>query len=318
MRCTQSIVDYANLSFVPLEVDEERKEELSDYMLFGDADEEGLVEVTERSSGEEAVIERVEVTNRADARLVLLRGVVLLGGMQDRVVARTTVIPADAEEVEVPTRCIEHGRWGPGGGAESGDELSAVKKLADSRVKQSSSRSRAQRRVWREVSESNRSVGESPRTGSYRASLGKTDEAGEVGAYVENLLPSLCDREESAGVVVGLDGEPIALEALATPGLFDGILAQLVESYALEAVARSREGADGRSGDMSVQQARAFRRRVERAQRVESRSAGLGENVRRRIDDIDGWTTVVDERRVSEFFRRLPADEPRTEREAGR
>src|SRR5262245_38306210 len=66
------------------------------------------VRVTELPGG--GSVNRVQVANRSDLPLLLLGGEVILGGQQDRVIGKDSVI-APQTEATVEVFCVEHGGW---------------------------------------------------------------------------------------------------------------------------------------------------------------------------------------------------------------
>src|SRR5215510_2543864 len=99
--------------------------------------------------------------NKAPQPVFLLAGEVILGGKQDRIIGRNTVIPANTTQ-EVPVYCVEHGRW-------TGEtkEFATGKALAHGRLRGQASYA-AQQDVWNEVAAKNKVRKTENASGTYR------------------------------------------------------------------------------------------------------------------------------------------------------
>src|SRR6202022_3540843 len=67
--------------------------------------------VTVKESKEGGEVNTLFVTNRGAKPLYLMGGEVVLGGQQDRCLARDTLIPPGKKGIPVTVFCVEHGRW---------------------------------------------------------------------------------------------------------------------------------------------------------------------------------------------------------------
>lgn len=71
-------------------------------------------------------VNRVLVHNKSDKPLYLMPGEIILGGDQDRTIGQELVLAPSDKPVEVEVFCVEHGRWGGKGAAETVAQLSAL------------------------------------------------------------------------------------------------------------------------------------------------------------------------------------------------
>src|SRR5579859_241376 len=92
-------VSYGNVTIVPVTLSSKLQFNKDEYMSLEEAKKMGLVEIDEMPSGQE--VNRLFVRNLGKRPLLLLSGELLLGGKQDRVVAKDTVVPP-GEEMAVP------------------------------------------------------------------------------------------------------------------------------------------------------------------------------------------------------------------------
>jgi hypothetical protein len=68
-----------------------------------------LVKVKEAKGG--GAVNTLYVTNSGRKPLYLMAGEVVLGGQQDRTLARDTIVPPGKHNIPITVFCVEHGRW---------------------------------------------------------------------------------------------------------------------------------------------------------------------------------------------------------------
>jgi len=172
-------------------------------------------------------VNALEVRNRADRPVLLMAGELLLGGKQDRIVARSLVL-APRSKQQVAVFCVEHGRWQgersfQSGGAMGHVELRKTALAGD------------QGKVWAEVARSNKRLETENASDTYRAAARKL--AGDAGPIAKELSAALAARKDAAGLAVAIDGEVVAVEWFASPRLFGQVREKLVASYVAQALA---------------------------------------------------------------------------------
>ena len=222
---TLAAVSHRGLTLVPIATTEPSPE---DYLVLDDAMAEGLVEIAE-----EGGVNQLTITNRSDRPLFLLAGEVVIGGKQDRIIGKNTIIAAKKTEA-LPVFCVEHGRW-------SGRQatFTSAGALAHSTLRQKASFD-GQGDVWQEVSEKNAKRKTSNGTDTYRqtaaqqtgAELAGWDEAFETQL---RALPAEV-RPLVVGYAVALGGEVVALDVFDSPKLFARLDRKLRRSYYAEAI----------------------------------------------------------------------------------
>mgnify|MGYP000014572907 CR=1 FL=1 len=57
-------------------------------------------------------VNRIEVHNKSDKPVLILRGIIAKGGLQNRAFPSTIIVPPRAK-IEVTVHCVEQGRWSP-------------------------------------------------------------------------------------------------------------------------------------------------------------------------------------------------------------
>jgi len=171
--------------------------------------------------------------NKAAHPVFIMAGEVIIGGKQDRIIGRNTVIPANTTQ-EVPVFCVEHGRWDG-----TTKEFTTAKALAHGRLRGKASYA-AQQDVWNEVAAKNQARKTTSASDTYRkvaqqqsdgtlASMEK-----QVNAALAKLPPA--DRARMIGYAVALNGAVATVDLFGSPVLFKKVETKLVRSYLTEAV----------------------------------------------------------------------------------
>jgi hypothetical protein len=196
----------------------------ANYLTLADGLARKVVTVSERGGGGD--VNHVQVANRSDRPLMLLGGQVILGGQQDRILGKDTMVPA-RERATVEVFCVEHGRWS--GGRNFGSTAGIVENKTRLRAKYRSD----QGQVWDGVARKTAALGAGSSTGTYRqlaeAPAGET----AIKPYRENVTRKLVGLPEAAqmvGLVGAINGPITSVEIFASPGLFAAYRGQLLDS----------------------------------------------------------------------------------------
>ncbi|HVK84171.1 MAG TPA: DUF6569 family protein [Kofleriaceae bacterium] len=188
------------------------------------------VRITEFDEGN---VNSLTFRNDADRPVFLLAGEVILGGKQDRIIGKNTVIPAKTTQ-EVPVFCVEHGRWD-----NSSKSFATANALAHGRLRYQASYE-SQQDVWNEVARKNELRKTKSSTDTYRkvatqqsdGTLAKREKAIEAALA---KLPAE-DRNRMIGYAVALNGKVATVDMFASPKLFNKLQKKLVKSYLTEAI----------------------------------------------------------------------------------
>lgn len=209
-----------------------------ELILATEALRNGTLEVREMRRPSVA---EVEARNGGSVPVLIREGDTLVGGRQNRVVTRTTVVPAGSRVV-VPVGCMEQGRWNPGpktfsaGAArmESGIRRGTVVEAVEGRFDQG--------RQWRQIEERLAREGTSTSTSDYDA-FG-TAHARRAAADLAALGPA----PGQIGALVLHGPGLIVLELVGSPRLWTGaweatLAGHLVDAHGLPRLAVPRRAA---------------------------------------------------------------------------
>lgn len=242
-----------------------------------------------------ARVNAVSVSNKGEKPILLMAGDVILGGKQDRVIGKDTIVPGGTTDLEVGVFCVEHGRW-------SGQTASfqASGKLGHSGLRDQAVFKGDQAAVWAEVAATNEKTKSKNATDTYRATLEKASSGADVDATVAAILPPLAAASRASGIAVAIDGKVVALEGFANPALFAKVREKLVRSYALEASTSSGPKAPA-PGTAAVD---AFLAEMEKAQETGAIQSGGAANAFDESEAIQGVRTLSkDKKAVHQYYK---------------
>jgi hypothetical protein len=188
------------------------------------------VRITEFDEGD---VNNLTFKNTSDKPVFLLAGEVVLGGKQDRIIGKNTVIPAKTTQ-QVPVYCVEHGRW-----ATQTSEFTTANALAHGRLRAQASYA-GQQDVWNEVASKNAVRKTSNATDTYRT-VAKQQSDGTLATTQKKVEAALAkvapaDRARMVGYVVSLNGKVATVDMFSSPKLFAKLETKLVRSYITEAI----------------------------------------------------------------------------------
>jgi hypothetical protein len=106
-RTLGSAQTYRNLTLFP--VYDSTTKAADTYATLDEGLKARQVQVKESKNGGD--VNTLYVTNSAKKPLYLMAGEVVLGGQQDRCLAKDTIVPAGKKGIPVTVFCVEHGRW---------------------------------------------------------------------------------------------------------------------------------------------------------------------------------------------------------------
>lgn len=262
----------ANLAVYPLRV--RAGETHPDYLTLEEALSSGVLDIHEE--GTDGTVNELHVSNRSDRIVFALHGELLLGGKQDRIVGRNTLVPPRAKDFSVAVFCVEHGRWQTKTAKfESGGVL-AHTKLRDEAAKESQSK------VWEEVKRKNALKGTANATDTYREAAKETRSDGDVKKAVTEIETRTKAVPDMAGLAVAVDGKLRAVDWFASPALYRKLERKLLTSHVDEALDTTSSVA---AAAPTVDEVRAFLAAAESAETAAEREAGEGT-----VDMIDAPT----------------------------
>ena len=222
-------IQFHNISVVPVMTT--KRGPFQKYTLLEDGLAKRTLAVRElKGNSGEARVNSVEVKNTGADPVYLLGGEMILGGKQDRIIARDTVVAANEKWVRVSVFCVEQGRWRGGN-----MKFQSGKAMADVSVRRAAM-SGDQGEVWKQVSKKNAIHGTESATQTYRRTIQNSGVRKKVRPYVKELASKLPADRRLAGLVFGINGKIHVADIFGNPVLFGDLSEKLLSAYVLEAL----------------------------------------------------------------------------------
>jgi ARG and Rhodanese-Phosphatase-superfamily-associated Protein domain len=225
-------IKYQNLTLFPVvatgDVD------TTDYLTLDEGMKSHKVRIREMTDDDEGGdVNNLTLTNRSDRPLFVMAGEVVIGGHQDRIIGKNTIVPARKTQ-SIPVFCVEHGRW-EGRHA----DFRSAGALAHTKLRQKAAYE-GQGDVWNEVASKNATRHTENDTGTYRETAAE-QATGTSAQWEKKFDESLAAvpqpiRQRMVGYVVALNGDVVAIDVFGGPGLFGKLDGKLRRSYYAEAI----------------------------------------------------------------------------------
>ena len=228
----------------------------------------GSVDVAETGA-----VETLVIRNRGEREVFIQSGDIVKGGMQDRVLTVSMVVPPHSGEIPVDAFCVEQGRWSPRDGEtvtgfsastarlpSKAGRIAAAERLrreiepGASGGRAQSAESSLQSQVWesirilqanlRQSLESEVADARSP--SSLQLSLESSALASALEGYEAALHGLARDHEDAVGYIFAIDGRIDSGDEFGSAGLFRKLWPRLLKAAATVAVAREDAPANGR------------------------------------------------------------------------
>jgi hypothetical protein len=189
----------------------------------------GTVKLKERGNYMLDNINVLLIENNSGKDLIIKSGQIVMGGRQDRVFARDTILEAGKEHL-VPVYCIEENRWSEKEKkfiyrGTTGSGLQAIIDTAKNQTK-----------VWDEI---RRLLKQNNQSGSssYAALLNNRKVADTSQQYVRHFLQALRSKDSSiVGIIASTGHKILGADVFISTSLFYQTLPGLLEKYCTEAV----------------------------------------------------------------------------------
>lgn len=189
----------------------------------------GTVRLKERGNYMVDNINVLLIENNSGKDLVIRSGEIVMGGRQDRVFARDTILAAGKQHL-VPVFCIEENRWS------ATEKKFIYRGTTGSGLQNIVDTARNQTKVWDEI---RRLLKQNNQTtsSSYAALLGSKKIADSTNLYVRHFLQQLRSKDSSiVGFIASTGNKILGADVFISTSLFYQTLPGLLEKYSAEAV----------------------------------------------------------------------------------
>ena len=280
-------VTHDNLTIFPV-ITTAAKIPSTDYLVLDEGMKSKEVQVLEKDR--EGTVNELTIRNTSARPLFLMAGEVVIGGKQDRIIGKNTIVAPRATET-VPVFCVEHGRWN---GRKA--EFASAGAMAHTELRKKANFS-DQSEVWSEVSAKNAKRKLENGTDTYRGVAQSSTVVKSIAGYQKAFAGKLgkLEKERQIGFVVALGGKVVAIETFGSPKLFKKFEKKLLRSYYVEAIdaARNPDGAPAsppKPADVS-----SFARKAKAAKRETVLEKKSGKTVQFEDKDMKGTAVEAED-----------------------
>ncbi len=259
-----------------------------DYLTLSAAFRAGVLTVMEISQG--GSVPQLKAQNHGEKPVLLLDGEEVKGAKQNRVLNTSILVPGKGEVV-IPVSCTEAGRWAYSSPRFADSESVLYASLKEQKMEavhqslRSSGRfSSDQGAIWNNISQRHTLLGVHSPTGAMK------DAYESRKATLQEYVQAFPLDPHQRGLLVFLEGLVLGMEMLSREGAYAELHSRLIESYALDAVARNTTAAKA----PTTEQAQEFLKEITQCGEDRYKSAGMGWDHRFRGDRVVGSALVED------------------------
>jgi hypothetical protein len=252
-----------------------RREPVAEYLTLEEAIPLGLVVSEVDAAGS---VPELLVMNPLEANVLLYDGEELIGAKQNRILNVTVLVPAQSE-TRIPVSCVEEGRWSARSASFATARHASYPELRRRKAEALSvdplARGLAQGEVWDEMRSKVERLEASAPTGAQADVFRSRDRDLAALRSAFPLLPGQC------GAVLALGPNRLVLDYVSRPDAFVRLYPKLLEGYLLD-------GLEHLGSEPAAETLETFLERAEKAPHSRRRSAGLGDDLRLRGEDVIG------------------------------
>jgi len=196
-------------------------------------------------------VNMLTVENKSDAIVFIQSGDIVKGGRQDRTMQYDLLIPPKSGLMQVPTFCVEHGRWSQRGSESSADFSGAANNVIGKPLKIAAKNAGDQVAVWAQVAEQQAKLkaaipGIVAMPAAAPTSLNATIDQREVAQastdHIQRLAGIVTGKNDVVGYAFAINGKVNSADMYASNALFVKLWPKLLKSSAIEAVSEQQQG----------------------------------------------------------------------------
>ncbi|MBP6687545.1 MAG: hypothetical protein KA160_06770 [Lacibacter sp.] len=227
-----SALVFRNLKLIPIKRIEQSKDSIyttPNSISLKTGMGNGSVKLKERGNYMLDNINVLLIENKSGKDLVIKSGEIVMGGRQDRVFAKDTILEAGKQHL-VPVYCIEENRWS------EKERKFIYRGTTGSGLQTIIDTAHNQTKVWDEI---RRLLKQNNQTGSssYAALLNNKKVADTSQQYIRHFLQTLRSKDSSiVGVIASTGHKILGADVFISTSLFYQTLPGLLEKYCTEAV----------------------------------------------------------------------------------
>lgn len=192
--------------------------------------EQGLVKVSERGTASTENVHWLRINNSSDEPVYIASGEIILGGRQDRMVAKDTILPPSKSDQYISVMCVEEGRWS------AKEKKFLYNNYANPTLRKILDQSKNQVLVWKEILSQLNYSGINAPSLAYAARRADKKYTPEHNGYFRFFQSKFKNADSTYTGFVCMSGDKvIGCDIYAGNNLFYGELSPLLHGYIEEA-----------------------------------------------------------------------------------
>jgi hypothetical protein len=200
-------------------------------VTLNEALQQGWVAISERGTASTENVHWLRINNSSDNSIYIGSGEVIMGGRQDRIVAKDTIVEPTGGDQYIPVMCVEEGRWSK-----------KLKKFqynnyANPALRKVLDHSKNQVLVWKEILAQLNYTGNKSPTLAYASQRADKNFTAEQESYYNYFFEKFKNSDSTITGIVCMSGNKvIGCDIYAGTNLFYGELLPLLHGYIEEAI----------------------------------------------------------------------------------
>lgn len=191
----------------------------------------GTVVISERGTAATENVHWLRINNRSGVPVFIGSGEVIMGGRQDRMITRDTILLSADKDQYVPVMCVEEGRWS------EKEKKFAYNNYANSKLRKVLGTTNNQLLVWKEIDRQLQENGFHSTSLAYLAQRKDKKMIIRQNEYQQYFHHKFMQEDTSVVGMICISGDRIiGCDIFAGKGLFDASLDALLHGYTEEAI----------------------------------------------------------------------------------
>lgn len=225
-----SAIEYKNLKIIPIR-HKSKAADLPGIISFSKAIQTGMITLSERGTASTENVHWLRIKNKSTKPVFISSGEVVLGGRQDRMVTKDTLLFPNGSDQYIPVMCVEEGRWS------DKEKKFTYNNYANLRLRKVLDQTRNQVRIWREIMKQLDSSKINSPTLAYAAKNLDKKHSIQKEEYFSFFTHKFKNTDSSVVGIVCISGDSIiGTDIFAGPNLFYNELDALLYGYIDEAI----------------------------------------------------------------------------------
>lgn len=200
-----------------------------DVLTIEEAISQGYLNFKEKP---QATVPTAKVENRGKEYVFLLGGEILVGGLQDRVLATDVLLAPESKPVDLSVYCVEQGRWGG-----ERPNIKTSENFSAPSMRSQIAAKRGQNAVWNSVQKFSQDTKTDSATHAYREIYEKAEVQKHIGEVERAIDFNIAQGAQGAAIFI--DGTLAGIDIFEDPSLFKREWRKILRASAMAMYGRS-------------------------------------------------------------------------------